>query len=163
MSTFKLRRAVIEDVPNIKDCVTAAYHHYIERMGKPPGPMVDDYAVVIQEHSATVAYRLADGVLVGLLVLIKQENDLLLDNVAVHPDFQGQKLGKLLMQKAEAVAVELGYSSIILYTHEMMTENQAIYEKIGYAETHRIHEKGFDRIYMRKSLLGMGMYSPDLS
>ena len=141
-----------EDVAQIANCVEAAYQHYIERMGKPPGPMLDDYVAVVQDHHVFVAQSIQNNDIVGLLVLIEKEDDLLLDNIAVHPNFQGMKLGKLLMQKAEQEAVNLGYDSIILYTHELMSENQAIYRKIGYVETHRVHEKGFDRVYMRKEL-----------
>ena len=45
-----------------------------------------------------------------------------------------------------------GYDSIYLYTQEIMTENQALYERIGYVEYARRHEIGLDRIYMRKRL-----------
>ena len=33
-----------------------------------------------------------------------------------------------------------------------MTENIALYSRIGYAETHRIEEKGLRRVYMAKPL-----------
>ena len=46
----------------------------------------------------------------------------------------------------------MGYDSIYLYTQEIMTENQALYERIGYVEYARRHEIGLDRIYMRKQL-----------
>ena len=149
MNKFPIRAATAEDVQQISDCVQAAYQHYIERIGKPPGPMLEDYSAVVQNHHVYVA---ADekGNLAGLLVLIEQENGMLLDNVAVHPNFQGRKIGRLLMQKAEHEARQMGYDSIRLYTHEMMTENRIIYQRLGYVETHRVHEKGFDRVYMQK-------------
>lgn len=153
MTDFEIRQATSADVPDIAACVQAAYQHYIERMGKPPGPMLDDYAAVVREHHVFVAQSLQDGNLAGLLVLIEQNDTVLLDNIAVHPRFQGHGLGKRLMQKAEHEVKTLGYDSIILYTHELMTENLAIYKKLGYVETHRVEEKGFKRVYMRKGLL----------
>jgi hypothetical protein len=33
-----------------------------------------------------------------------------------------------------------------------MTENIALYGRIGYAETHRATEKGLNRVYMAKPL-----------
>ena len=42
--------------------------------------------------------------------------------------------------------------SVYLYTHEKMTENLALYSKIGYTEYDRRHQEGFSRIYMRKHL-----------
>lgn len=152
MTKFKIREGTADDVPSIVACVQAAYQHYIERIGKPPGPILDDYEAVVRDHHVHVAQSILKDDFAGLLVLIEKEADLLLDNIAVHPDFQGMKLGKLLMQKAEEEAQILGYDSIILYTHELMTENQMIYRKIGYLETHRVNEKGFQRVYMRKQL-----------
>jgi hypothetical protein len=35
-----------------------------------------------------------------------------------------------------------------------MTENIALYGRIGYVETARVTEKGFDRVYMTKHLPG---------
>jgi hypothetical protein len=41
-----------------------------------------------------------------------------------------------------------------LVTHEAMTENQAIYARLGYTETARRSEDGYRRIYMEKPLAG---------
>jgi hypothetical protein len=41
---------------------------------------------------------------------------------------------------------------IRLYTHERMIENQRLYQGIGYEETGRGYEAGYDRIFMRKPL-----------
>ena len=46
----------------------------------------------------------------------------------------------------------LGYGHLDLYTHERMTENIAMYERIGYVEVDRRTERGFPRVYMRKRL-----------
>ena len=39
-----------------------------------------------------------------------------------------------------------------LYTHVLMVENIVIYQHLGFAEIYRVHEKGFDRVYMAKKL-----------
>ena len=77
---------------------------------------------------------------------------MLLDNVAVHPDRQGQGLGRQLMAFAENEAAKQEYSSLELYTHESMTENIGRYESLGYVETDRRTESGYRRVYMRKDL-----------
>jgi hypothetical protein len=33
-----------------------------------------------------------------------------------------------------------------------MHENIALYRRLGFVETHRISEKGYDRVYMTKAL-----------
>jgi hypothetical protein len=53
---------------------------------------------------------------------------------------------------AEAEALRRGYREIRLYTHQTMVENQRLYASIGYEETGRGTESGFDRIFMRKLL-----------
>ncbi len=39
-----------------------------------------------------------------------------------------------------------------LYTHALMSENLALYPRLGYVETHRGEEKGFSRVCMAKQL-----------
>lgn len=137
----------------MKTCVEAAYRHYIARMGKPPGPMLDDYAAVIRQHGAYVADD--EGEIVGVLVLIRTGSGILLDNVAVHPEHQGKGLGRRLLELAETEARRQGYTHIDLYTHECMVENIGMYEAFGYIETARRTEHGYKRIYMRKALQGL--------
>ena len=145
-----IRKAELPDAEGIKACVVAAYQHYILRMGQAPGPMLYDYSQVISRHQAFVVGE--GGQIIGVLVLVSNEEMMLLDNVAVHPDRQGQGLGRQLMAFAEKEAAKQGYSSLELYTHESMTENIDLYESLGYVETDRRTERGYRRVYMRKDL-----------
>ena len=45
-----------------------------------------------------------------------------------------------------------GFRSIYLCTNSKMTENQALYPRIGYVEYERKNEAGFDRVFYRKDL-----------
>jgi hypothetical protein len=56
-------------------------------------------------------------------------------------------------------AASRGLTRMALYTHEVMTENQAIYAHLGYTEVERRAEDGYRRIYMEKSLPAL-MSSP---
>ena len=146
--TYFLRQAQARDVDGITACVDAAYRPYIERIGRKPGPMLEDYARVIEERQFTVAE--SKGGIAGVLVLAPTPEGLLLDNVAVLPEHRG--IGKALLQYAESEARRQGFGSLYLYTHEQMSENRALYSKIGYIEYDRRVEYGFARVYMRKSL-----------
>jgi len=86
------------------------------------------------------------------VVLIEKENSILLDNFAVDPVYQGKGVGRLLINFAETKARELGYQNLDLYTHALMTENIEMYERMGYTETERRTQKGFQRVYMRKAV-----------
>lgn len=132
--------------------VDAAYGHYVARIGRKPGPMLDDYAARIAAGQAHVAEDKA-GALLGLVVLEDCEDGaLLLDNVAVSPLAQGTGVGRALIAFAEAEARRRGAGLVRLYTHEKMVENIALYTRIGFAEVGRVEEKGFRRVYMEKQL-----------
>ena len=145
------RPARPEDADALHRLVTNAYGHYIERMGKPPGPMLDDYAKRIDHGQAWVLE--ADGAIVGLVVLEDDGDDaLLLDNIAVAPSAQGQGIGRTLMAFTESEARRRGHRNVRLYTHVSMAENIRLYARLGFRETGRVSEKGFDRVYMSKTL-----------
>jgi len=112
--------------------------------------MLEDYSDVIAWHRVFVAEDM--GRIVGVIVLITEGGQALLDNVAVHPDTQGRGLGRRLIAFAENEARRLGFPAIELYTHQLMAENQALYARLGYREFDRRTEKGYPRVYMRKAL-----------
>ena len=147
---MKIRLANKNDVLAITDCVTKAYQHYIKRLGKPPGPMLDNYTVVVAEHIVYVAET--KGKVIGLFVLMENHKPLLLDNLAVDPAIQGKRIGTRLLRFAEQLARDKKHKAIQLYTHELMTENIDYYTKHGYKMSHKITQKGYDRIYMVKQL-----------
>jgi ribosomal protein S18 acetylase RimI-like enzyme len=150
MDEPRIRAATAADVPAIADVVDQAYGHYVARMGKPPGPMLDDYAARVLEG---VVWVLEEGaVIAGIIVLLPAMDYLLLDNIAVSPARQGSGLGRRLLAFTEAEALRLGYTEIRLYTHQTMVENQRLYASIGYEETGRGTEAGYDRVFMRKQL-----------
>jgi len=146
----ELRLAAPEDAAEVAALVDRAYTGYIERIGRKPGPMLDDYAALIADGLVRVLRR--DGRICGVLVLIGRDDHLLLDNVAVAPEAQGHGLGRRLVEAAEDVARDLGYATVRLYTHETMVENIALYEHLGFSITHRAKDRGYDRIYMAKTL-----------
>ncbi len=135
----------------IAGIVVAAYTKYIARIGKPPGPMRDDFSARVASGTVFVAER-DGGDIVGLIVLLPQEDHLLLDNVAVAPEAQGQGVGRILIDFAESVARNSGFTELRLYTHQMMHENIALYARLGWTETGRHAQDGFDRVFFRKAL-----------
>ncbi len=145
---FLIRPAKPEEAEAVAACVKTAYRHYVERIGKTPAPMLDDYAQVLRSRQVMVA--LIDSTVVGVLVMAVTDEGFLLENVAVVPACQGQGVGRALLEMAEQTAAAQGFGSIYLYTNEQMTENVALYAKIGYAEYDRRAEMGLSRIYMRK-------------
>jgi GNAT superfamily N-acetyltransferase len=150
MSKYTFRTATTADAPEVAVLVNAAYGHYVERIGMLPRPMTENYTEVIAKRQVTLAE--SDGTIVGVIVLVVNDEGFLIDNVAVHPSHRGKGLGKALLEFAEAEARRAGFDSIYLYTHEKMAENLALYSRIGYVEYHRRSQGTFSLVYMRKQL-----------
>jgi GNAT superfamily N-acetyltransferase len=144
-----VRLATPSDLPQVENIVRTAYRGYIPRIGREPGPMLDDYASLIDQGQVHV---LEDIDVVGVLVLVPEPNTMLLDNIAIAPSAQGRGFGRLLLDFAEQEARRQGFGAIRLYTNALMTENLTLYLRHGYVETHRGQEKGFSRVYMAKQL-----------
>lgn len=146
-----IRSAQPKDLTAVEAIVAAAYGIYIDRIGKPPGPMLDDY----RELTAAGAMSLIEephGGVAGIIVLLLKPDHLLLDNIAVRPEHQGQGIGRRLIAFAESEARRLGRTELRLYTHEKMIENIALYRRLGFVETGRGYEAGYNRVFMLKQL-----------
>jgi ribosomal protein S18 acetylase RimI-like enzyme len=145
-----LRRATADDLPAIKEIIDAAYAKYLTRMDKRPAPMFRDYGPSVEDGTTWVA----GSPVTAVITLYPREDHLLVENIAIHPDAQGRGLGRALMGFAEQEAARRGLTRMALVTHEAMTENQAIYGRLGYTEVGRRTEDGYRRIYMEKPLPG---------
>ena len=127
-----LRPARAEDAPAIRDLVEAAYGHYVEEIGVTPKPLTADYDEVVRTRAVALIGS-GDGI-AGLIVHGPDEEEYLIDNVAVAPRLQGRGIGTTLIAHAERAAAEGGFDSIRLYTHELMAENRRLYARLGYVE-----------------------------
>jgi N-acetylglutamate synthase-like GNAT family acetyltransferase len=144
-----IRQATAADLPSIHEIIAAAYAKYLTRMDRPPAPMLRDYTSAIEDGTLWVA----GNPVTGLISLTPVDDSLLIENVAVHPRAQGTGLGRRLMDFAELRAARLKLTRLALYTNKVMTENHLIYSHLGYHETGRRNEDGYQRIYMEKILL----------
>jgi len=143
-----LRRATSEDLPAIRAVIDAAYAGYLTRMDKPPAPMLRDYGPSVEAGTTWVT----GSPITAVLTLYPRDDHLYVENIAVDPSAQGRGLGRALMEFAEQEAARRTLGRMALVTHEVMTENQAIYARLGYVEVERRAEDGYRRIYMEKPL-----------
>jgi len=148
--TIEIRRACAQDVAAVTDCVCQAFIHYIARIGKQPGPMLDDYQMLVGQGVVWVATQHND--ILGVLVLSETDEGFCIETIAVRPNAQGLGIGRQLIVHAETQARQSGHSSIYLSTHRLMYESQAVYAHVGFVEFDRRMVKGFDRIFVRKQL-----------
>lgn len=146
-----IRPADPRDCTAVESIVQNAYSIYLERMDKPPGPTFDDYGALIVQGLVSVVED-ENREIAAVVVLIPKADHLLLDNVAVRPDRQGQGYGRRMIALAESEARRLGYTELRLYTHEKMVENIALYTGLGFVETGRGEQSGYNRVFMTKRL-----------
>lgn len=145
-----IRPARPADAARIAAIADAAYRPYLQRMSRNPAPMDEDYGARIAEGLTWVLEE--DGEVLGLLVLETHADHLLLDNIAVDPARHGRGIGKRLLAFTEEEARRRGYDTVELYTNEVMVENMALYERLGYLEIGRKQDRGYNRVFFRKAL-----------
>ena len=150
MTEANIRRAVAGDVVAIGAIARAAYDKYAPRIGREPAPMVADFAALVA--AGEVHVLLAGGEPIGFIVIRSGEGHLFIENVALHPERQGVGLGRRLLEFAETSARAQGLGALRLYTNVKMTENFPFYAGLGFVETERRHDDGFDRVYFEKQL-----------
>jgi len=143
---MSVRPAEPADTERIKACVDAAYGPSVARIGRPPAPMLADYAALIAEGKVHVT----GSPIAGLIVFYPRGDHLHVENVAVSPEARGKGFGRALMRHAEAAAARLRLGTVELYTHQLMTENISYYNRLGYREIRRGVEDGYPRVWFQK-------------
>ncbi len=149
--THDIRRAVGADRPAVEAIVAAAYSPYIPRIGRKPGPMLDDYGALIREGCVHVI--VAERSVQGIVVLRPEQDAMLLENVAVAPAAQGRGYGRILLDFAERSAAAAG-----------LPLHQALHQRGDDGECRALRPpglrrdaprlaNGFRRVYMTKALV----------
>ncbi|MEX3009319.1 GNAT family N-acetyltransferase [Hoeflea sp. TYP-13] len=146
-----IRRATAHDLERIIDCAHAAYEIYVSRIGRAPAPMIADFEEQIRQHKVFVHSDTVQ-VIRGYVVFYKSGRSVLLENVAVHPDHHGMGYGRQLVSFVEEYARNEGMDTVRLYTNIHMHENLSLYPALGYRETGRRREDGFERVYFEKAV-----------
>jgi len=130
-----IRRATLEDAPAIHELTHAAYAKWVPVIGREPKPMTTDFSAAVQDHMIDLLFD--NGALAGVIETVLAPDHLLIENLAVAPEFQGRGHAKTLLAHAEVLARSLGQTEIRLYTNSRFTENLALYTSYGYAEAYR--------------------------
>lgn len=145
-----LSGATTADMAAIARLTADAFGKYVDRIGRPPAPMVADYAELL--GSSRVWVLTVGDEMVGVLVTQAKADHLYLDSIAVAPAAQGAGHSRLLLRRAEEDAHEQGLDEIRLCTNEAMTENLEFYPRQGFRETGRGVEDGYRRVFFAKAL-----------
>ena len=141
------RRAVAEDHKIIIAIAQKAYEKYVERMGKEPAPMrpviqKEDVVFICEDNKQIIAFA----------ILVKINDQIILDNIAVDPSHQKKGIGNNFIKFIEQYLIKQKLDKYQLYTNEKMFENIKWYQKIGFKIFKKVTEKGYNRIYFEKEL-----------
>jgi ribosomal protein S18 acetylase RimI-like enzyme len=148
-----VRRAVAEDLSAVERIVVDAFTPYIPRAGRKPAVMSNDYAALIAAGAVFVRTAAPGEAAVAGLVVLRDEPDVLyIDTLAVDPAAHGKGHGRALLEFAAEEARRRGFPALRLCTNVVMTENIAFYSHLGWEETHRGTEAGFQRVFYRKAV-----------
>lgn len=134
----------------MRECAVAAYSQYVDAMGMEPAPMRADFSRHLERGELFVIAD--DGGPVGYLVWWMASDHLFVDNIAVLPSSLGKGVARFVFDQLEKRAIAARVLAIELYTNVMMKNNLKLYPHLGFVETERRHEHGFDRVYFRKTL-----------
>lgn len=145
----ELRKATIEDIPAIMEIEWKCFledsfskEQFVYLITRSKG----DFYVVIQQKQV-VAYI--------TLLFHQRTRYLRVYSIAVHPDFQGQRLGQLLMEQSVQTAKAYGADKITL---EVKVGNRAaisLYQKNGFTPEGvkpAYYHDGSDALYMQRTL-----------
>lgn len=146
-TTSEIRLAVPDQADQIRDLTLRSYAKWVPITPRKPRPMTTDYNVALQENRFDLLYE--ENKLVGLIETARQGDELMIVNVAIDPDFQGRGFGTQLMIHAEQLAKAADLRATRLYTNKLMTENIALYERLGYRfEKETLHDLGTVAVHM---------------
>lgn len=145
-----IREATLADLYKIQRIAEDAFAPFVEKIGTKPAPMLANFATQIDKGLIEVLVK-STGIQ-GYCVSYPKGARWLIENVAVASDLQGKGVGSALVADAEKRAAMLGFQAINLYTNVEMTGALRWYVHLGYTETHRGEEDGFNRVYFEKAL-----------
>ena len=142
-----LRRAIKEDVPEIRALTLAAYAKWVGVTPRPRRPVTADYDRAFRDHRFNLLVE--GGKLVALIETVPEDAELLIVNVAVDPARQREGLGLLLIRHAETLARAAGLTGTRLTTNKLMATNIMLYERLGYTQERDVdHGGGMVAVHM---------------
>jgi ribosomal protein S18 acetylase RimI-like enzyme len=138
---WTLRRANASDYDAVVRLQRTAFAPNGERLGVAPLPLRADYRVVLRDKDVWLATDAGHGEeqVVGVLVLERRDDDLMIESIATDPAAQGRGLGRAMLEFAEAEARVLNFSKLRLYTGVVFTDLVEWYGRHGFTiERHEV-------------------------
>jgi ribosomal protein S18 acetylase RimI-like enzyme len=155
--TSVLRAATLADAPALAATIAAAFAQYRGKLVPESGAFAETAEAIAAELArgadAIVAER--NGEMLGCVMVKPMEGDLYFGRLSVLPAARGLGLARRLITAVEAEARRRGLAGVRLGVRVVLTENQRLFDALGYREISRESHPGFAHptsINMRKAL-----------
>ncbi len=148
MDRFGFRLADAGDVDAVCAIVRAAYARWVAVIGREPLPMVADYDNAVRDGAVTLLT--GGGELAGLIETCRRDDHVWIENVAVHPHYQGRGHGRRLLAHADDLARASSLDEVRLLTNAAFESNVALYRKAGYVIDRTEPFRGGTTVFMSK-------------
>jgi ribosomal protein S18 acetylase RimI-like enzyme len=146
---FVVRRAVEDDIPQIKEVAKEAFRIYAESAGiaEIVGPLEETFEGLKKELEKKLVFvALLDGVLIGSVrVEVKSDGTAYLSRFGVKGDYQGRGTGKVLMNTVDKAMKELGVTKLYLHTASRMLSLVRFYYGRGFYIDSTTKDRGYIR------------------
>lgn len=151
-----LRPASTEDLPRLRDIERAAGEAFREvgmaAVADDEPPSIELLLGYVRAGRAWVATDPA-GVPAGYLIVDVFDGTAHVEQVSVHPDHRGQRLGRALLDEAATWAARHGLSTLTLTTFTDVPWNAPYYERLGFRVL--VPGEGLRRIREHEAQLGL--------
>ena len=152
-----LRRATVYDAPELAHTITSSFEEFRGKLVPESGALRETAQSIADEmkHDTAAIVAEQNGVVVGCVMFRMYQGDLYFGRLSVLPQARGRGLARRLIAAVEREARALGVPGVRLGVRVVLTENQRLFQSLGYREISREAHEGFDyptSINMRKAL-----------
>lgn len=152
-----LRAATAADAATVAAIIAASFEEYRGRLEPESGAFRETAegiaAELARESGAILAER--NGEIVGCVMVKLVDDDIYFGRLSVVPAARGQGIARRLIEAVEDEARRRELAGVRLGVRIVLSENQRLFESLGYVEVSREAHEGFDHptsINMRKAL-----------
>ena len=156
-SVIEVRWATAADRAAVVKVLQRAFADYDGRLQPPPGALGETESSVRAhlQRGGSVALAFIEGAPVGAMFVERKGGALFLSRVSVVPEKRGSGITARMVALAEALARGAGVGGLTLRVREVLAQNLALFQRLGFRETGRHgHESRPETVMidMRKDL-----------
>jgi GNAT superfamily N-acetyltransferase len=151
---FVVRKAAYKDIPQIIEVSKEAFKCYAEGAGiaEIVGGLNETYEDLVRELDNKIIFvaMLGDEIIGSVRVEVRSDKTAYLSRFGVRNDFQGNGIGKVLMNAVDGEMKRLGVTSLYLHTASRMLSLVRFYYGRGFYIESTTKDRGYIRALLCK-------------